>query len=99
MKHDVSLIVFSNIQYLLVLLQLGQRLELLLDAEGHTPESLVRLPTGESDKRQLRVDDDLEDFLDDGTAAHPHRQTDSPRRESTTGHLTVPQMACQSVSS
>jgi hypothetical protein len=46
--------------------EVGKRLEQLLEADKMTAEKLVSLPHSELKRRQLRINDDLEDFLDEG---------------------------------
>ena len=48
--------------------KIGKRLEDILDDECLTPEKLVTMPESELKRRQLRVDDDLEDFFDEGVS-------------------------------
>lgn len=45
---------------------LGKNLERIMDKETLCAEDLVTMPTSEAKRRQLRIDDDLEDFLDEG---------------------------------
>lgn len=47
--------------------EVGKRLEQLLEADKITAEKLVSMPHSEQKRRQLRISDDLEDFLDEGT--------------------------------
>lgn len=37
-----------------------------MDNEGMTTEKLIEMPAQESKRRQLRIYDELEDFLDEG---------------------------------
>uniref|UniRef100_A0A914WE92 Protein unc-80 homolog n=1 Tax=Plectus sambesii TaxID=2011161 RepID=A0A914WE92_9BILA len=45
--------------------EVGKRLEQLLEADKITAEKLVAMPHSEQRRRQLRISDDLEDFLDE----------------------------------
>jgi len=44
---------------------IGSRLEEIIHKERVNAENMVKLPTDELSKKQLRVSDDLEDFLDE----------------------------------
>jgi hypothetical protein len=45
-------------------------MDALLDKENLTPEKLVRTPSNDSHRRSLRIEDDLEDFLDEGNECY-----------------------------
>lgn len=44
----------------------GSRLEELMQKDKINAENMVRLPSDELTRKQLRISDDLEDFLDEG---------------------------------